>query len=53
MVNGSLSEGAGFPVHSGQRVPLRIVDLGKRGRGVVAGRRIEHIVELVISGLRP
>jgi hypothetical protein len=23
------------------RVPLRIVDLGRRGRGVVAGRRIE------------
>lgn len=41
MVNGSLSEGAGFPVHSGQRVPLRIVDLGKRGRGVVAERSIE------------
>jgi hypothetical protein len=29
-------------VHSGLRVPLRIVDLGRRGRGVVAGRRIER-----------
>jgi hypothetical protein len=29
-------------VHSGLRVPLRIVDLGRRGRGVVADRRIER-----------
>src|SRR4051812_49487098 len=31
---------ADLPVHSGQRVPLRIVTLGRRGRGVVAGRPI-------------
>jgi uncharacterized protein len=29
-----------FSIHSGQRVPLCVVDLGARGRGVVAGRRI-------------
>jgi uncharacterized protein len=41
MVNGSLSEGAGpLAVRSCQRVPLRVVDLGRRGRGVVAERRI-------------
>jgi SET domain-containing protein len=41
MVNEPLSLGAAdLPVHSGQRVPLRIVTLGRRGRGVVAGRPI-------------
>jgi hypothetical protein len=41
MVNESLSKGAEpLPVRSGQRVPLRVVHLGKRGRGVVAERRI-------------
>ena len=42
MVNESLREDAGeIVVRSGQRVPLRVVHLGKRGRGVVAERRIE------------
>lgn len=30
-----------LPVHSLQRVPLFIAEMGQRGRGVVAGRRIE------------
>ena len=42
MVNESLSEDFGpLVVRSGQRVPLRVADLGRRGRGVVAERRIE------------
>jgi hypothetical protein len=41
MVNESLKGAEAFAIHSGQRVPLRVVDLGRRGRGVVAGRRIE------------
>ena len=42
MVNDGLSPTTGpLLVHSGQRVPLRVVDLGARGRGVVAERRIE------------
>jgi SET domain-containing protein len=42
MVNDALSEAPDrLPVHGGLRVPLRVVDFGRRGRGVVAGRRIE------------
>ena len=29
-------------LHSSQRLPLRIVDFGRRGRGVVADKRIEE-----------
>jgi uncharacterized protein len=30
-----------FSIHSRQRVPLRVVELGARGRGAMAERRIE------------
>ncbi len=40
MVNESLRDVEALAVHSGQRAPLRVVDLGRRGRGVVAERRI-------------
>ncbi len=31
-----------LPVHASQRAPLRIASMGRRGRGVVADRRIEE-----------
>jgi len=38
-----------LPVRSSQRVPLRIEAMGRRGRGVVANRRIEPGEELPID----
>jgi len=38
-----------LPVRSSQRVPLRIEAMGRRGRSVVANRRIEPGEELTID----
>ncbi len=35
------SQGGPLRVHGSQRAPLRIAQMGRRGRGVVADRRIE------------